>query len=154
MTNEVPGLVPLVPSGSGNRVGTTSGEWFPERFPPAVRRGVPEPLGRGSEGTGGSGFRGGGSRPPTQLSDFETERLRRSMCGRKARLSEHSAQRAAMAARGQGTALSAYPCPLCVDGDRRWWHVGHPPTMATVELLARYLRFGSVTPPHESGEVE
>ena len=51
-------------------------------------------------------------------------------------------------ARANGRNLAPYNCAFC-----GFWHLGHPPTMTGIELLARYLRFGSQKLAHESGEV-
>lgn len=91
-------------------------------------------------------------RPPATLTFIEVRRLELGMCGRKARLNRRSAMGSAARARSHGVNLSAYPCPFCA-GVEAWWHLGHPPTMAHVELLARYLRFGSEKPSHVDGGI-
>lgn len=91
--------------------------------------------------------------PASVLTAGEVSRLERSMCGRKARLTRRGAMAAARRARAGGVPLSAYPCPFCGVDERCFWHVGHAPAMATVELLARYLRFGSDKRSHDPGEV-
>jgi hypothetical protein len=91
--------------------------------------------------------------PASVLTAIEAGRLERSMCGRKARLTRRGAMASARRARANGIGLSAYPCPFCGADEVCFWHVGHAPAMATVELLARYLRFGSEKLSHDSGEV-
>jgi hypothetical protein len=93
-------------------------------------------------------------RPPAALSFIEVTTLRRQVCGRKARLGQRSAMASARRLRASGVGMSAYPCPFCVPSEGGpWWHLGHPPAMATVELLARYLRFGSEALSRGRGEV-
>lgn len=74
------------------------------------------------------------------LTDREVTDLRRRMCGGKRALGIGEARRAACRMRRQGHPVSQYPCCWC-----HCWHVGHPPGMHTVRMLARYLRFGEAS---------
>jgi hypothetical protein len=89
-------------------------------------------------------------RPAAQLTFVEARRLEARMCGAKARLSRRSAMASGRRLRAQGVDMSAYPCPFC---GGTWWHLGHPPAMAHIELLARYLRSGSEKLSHVDGGV-
>lgn len=62
------------------------------------------------------------------------DHLRYSVCDRKKKLGRTAARRLARTARGDGAQLAPYRCPFCHE-----WHVGHPPTMATLEHLADWL---------------
>ena len=76
---------------------------------------------------------------PTGVTSAEAERLRLHHCGAKRRLSPADAFRASARARAAhpSAGYSAYQCCWCGS-----WHYGHTPAMASIELLARYLRFG------------
>lgn len=56
-------------------------------------------------------------------------------CGRKRALDRRHAQKVARAARERGERVSAYPCPFCES-----WHVGHVPSLDSMEDIARAIR--------------
>lgn len=66
---------------------------------------------------------------------MNVDAVRERTCTRKLRRSERDARSFAVKLRASGVAVSPYRCPFC-----RGWHVGHPPSMETVELLARVIR--------------
>lgn len=65
------------------------------------------------------------------------------MCGEKVAYGYEGASRAAWRLRHlEGEAVNAYPCPFH-PAAAHVWHVGHPPSIERMVVLARYLRFGS-----------
>lgn len=62
-------------------------------------------------------------------------RLRQRVCGDKPSYGPKGARAMAEHLRGAGIWVSPYRCVFC-----HWWHVGHPPSMRTVEGLARAIR--------------
>lgn len=63
------------------------------------------------------------------------QRLRRRVCGVKAAYSAKGARGQAERMRCLGELVSPYRCVFC-----HWWHVGHTPSMETVEALAKAIR--------------
>lgn len=58
-------------------------------------------------------------------------------CLSKNALGRDAARRVCEEARRVGNHLQAYRCPFFEDGH---WHVGHVPSMASVDLIARAIR--------------
>jgi len=66
--------------------------------------------------------------------------LQHRVCDRKVKMGRKAAMKVADEARRQGTPLAAYRCPfLDADGESHW-HIGHAPTMRTLERTAELLR--------------
>lgn len=80
---------------------------------------------------------------PAALTQEEAAGLRARMCGGKVAYDYDGASRAAWRLRHiDGEAVNAYPCPF---HGHHVWHVGHPPSIERMVVLARFLRFGATS---------
>lgn len=83
---------------------------------------------------------------PWSLTADEADDLRSRMCGGKIVHTYEVASRRAWYFRNvEDQGVNAYPCPFH-HGHPGCWHVGHPPNVERMRLLARYLRFGADGP--------
>lgn len=74
---------------------------------------------------------------------FTREAIEARVCGNKRRHETcGDARREARRVRGNGHKVEHYRCPFC-----ELWHIGHPPSMETLEALARVMRGLDPNPP-------
>lgn len=82
--------------------------------------------------------------PKAALTRAEVDDLRERMCGDKLPRSYEGASKVAWVLRQEGDSrVGTYPCPFDHRHGPLVWHVGHPPSIERMRVLARYLRFGA-----------
>ena len=71
------------------------------------------------------------------------------VCTRHQKMGEQAAKRNAEARRESGDPVSAFRCPFCLE-----WHVGHGPSLTTMQEVALALRERRGNRPKEREEHE